>query len=124
MADRTIGVLLPIKRGKTGYFDASIDVVTQIKSNLVNLVMTRKGERVFQPEFGTDLHELIFEQMDDEFPGRVEAAIRAAVARWMPFLIIDEIQISLDPDRNRTLVQITFSLRSNINVTDTVVVEF
>jgi len=124
MADRTIGVLLPIRRGKVGYFDSSLDLVTQVKSNLVNLVLTRKGERPFQPEFGTDLHELVFEQMDDEYNSRVEAAIRTAVAKWMPFLRIDELEILRNEDRNRTIVQITFSLRSNENVTESVVVEF
>lgn len=124
MADRTIGVTLPIRRGKVGYFDSSLELIAQVKSNLVNLVMTRKGERPFQPEFGTDLHELLFEQMDDEYNSRVEGAIRVAVAKWMPFLRIDEIEVLRDEDRNRTVVQITFSLRSNVEVNASVVVEF
>jgi len=124
MTDRTIGVTLPIRRGKIGYFDSSLDLVTQVKSNLINLVMTRKGERPFQPEFGTDLHELVFEQMDDEYNSRVDSAIRVAVAKWMPFLRIDKPEVLRNEDQNSTVVQITFSLRSNVDVTASVIVEF
>ena len=124
MADKTIGIILPIRRGKVGYFDSSTDTVTQIKSNLINLVMTRKGERPFQPDFGTNLHELVFEQMDDEYNSRVESTIRIAVTKWMPFLRIDKLEIDRDEDRNRTVVRITFSLRSNVDVTEVIIVEF
>ena len=49
MADIALGITLPIKLGKTGYFEQAFDTITQVKSNLINLLLTVKGERVFQP---------------------------------------------------------------------------
>ena len=37
----------------------------QIKANLVNYLLTNKGERVFKPNFGADLRSLLFENMQD-----------------------------------------------------------
>ena len=37
----------------------------QIKANLVNYLLTNRGERVFRPNFGGDLRTLIFENIID-----------------------------------------------------------
>jgi len=124
MTDTALGITLPLKRGKTGYFEQAFDVITQVKSNLINLILTRKGERVFQPDFGSDLHTLIFTQMDEEYDKNVKNAVAAAVRKWMPFLNIVEQTVTRDEDKNSTLLEITFSLSTNADITETIVVEF
>ena len=124
MANGAFGITLPIKRGKTGYFEQAFDVITQIRSNLINLILTRKGERVFQPDFGTDIHNLVFSQMDEDYENAVKSTIQSAVSEWMPFLNIVEQDVIRDDNKNSTLVQVTFSLRSNADITETIVVEF
>jgi len=71
-----LGGVEDLPAGKTGYFEQSFTSINQIKSNLINLIMTSKGERVFQPEFGSDLHSLIFTQMDEEYEAAVQTAIQ------------------------------------------------
>jgi len=126
MADNQtgIGIILPLKRGKTGYFEQSFTALEQVKSNLTNLLLTRKGERVFQPEFGSDLHSLIFTQMDDEYDAAVQNAVQQAISKWMPFLSIIEMVVTRSEDMNRTLVKVTFALSSNVTITDSIVIEF
>lgn len=124
MADTALGIVLPIKRGKTGYFEQAFDVITQVKSNLINLILTRKGERVFQSDFGTDLHTLVFTQMDDEYDKNVKNSVASAVRKWMPFINIVEQVVMRDEDKNNTLLEITFSLSTNSDITETIVVEF
>ena len=124
MADTALGITLPIKRGKTGFFEQAFDSLTQVKSNLINLILTRKGERVFQPSFGSDLHSLVFTQMDEEYEQNVKRAVQSSVNKWMPFLNIVEQTVTRDEDRNRTLIEATFSLRNNADITETIVVEF
>ena len=119
-----IGIILPLKRGKTGYFEQSFDSLTQVKSNLINLLMTRKGERVFQPDFGCDLHELLFTQMDEEYEAEVQSAVQRAISTWMPFLTIVELEVVRDDARNKTLVKVTFALSNNTTITESIVVEF
>ena len=124
MTDTALGITLPLKLGKTGYFEQAFDVITQIKSNLINLILTRKGERVFQPDFGSDLHSLIFTQMDEEYDKNVKNAVASAVRKWMPFLNIVEQLVTRDEDKNSTLLEVTFSLNTNTDITETIVVEF
>lgn len=124
MADPALGILLPIKRGKTGFFEQGFDTLTQVKSNLINLILTRKGERVYQPTFGSNLHSLVFAQMDQEYEQKVKQAVVSAVRTWMPFLRIQEQTVTRDDNRNSTLIEITFGLRSNTDITETIIVEF
>lgn len=124
MADTALGITLPIKRGKTGFFEQGFDTLTQIKSNLINLILTRKGERVYQPTFGSNLHSLVFAQMDQEYEQKVKQAVVSAVKIWMPFLNIQEQIVTRDDNRNSTLIEVTFSLRSNVDITETIIVEF
>ncbi len=119
-----IGITLPIRRGKTGYFNQSFEVLVQVKSNLINLLLTRKGERLFQPNFGSDLHSIIFNQLDGAYDQSVKAAVKSAVSQWMPFLNIIEQNVVRTEDTNRTLLQLTFSLKSNAQITETLVIEF
>jgi phage baseplate assembly protein W len=87
------------------------------KSNLRNLLLTAKGERVMQPEFGTGLHELLFEQMGDDFEGRLVDTITESVNFWLPYINIDEINIELTNemrDRNQVGMDIKFSIGDNI----------
>lgn len=124
MTDIALGVTLPLKLGKTGYFEQAFDTITQIKSNLINLLLTVKGERVFQPTFGSDLHALLFTQMDEEYEANVKRAIQSAVSKWLPFLNIIEQNVTRDHDRNRTLVELKFSLNTQVDITETIVIDF
>jgi len=124
MVDIALGITLPIKLGKTGYFEQAFDTITQVKSNLINLLLTVKGERVFQPTFGSDLHTLLFTQMDEEYEANVKRAIQSAVSKWLPFLNIVEQTVTRDHERNRTLVELTFSLNTQADITETIVIDF
>ena len=63
--DVAIGITLPFGKNK-GLFSLSYTTEEQSISNLKNLLLTRKGERLFQPEFGSDVYSLMFEQMDED----------------------------------------------------------
>ena len=71
-----------------------------------------------QPEFGTGLHELLFEQMDDsEFEVKIQKVITESVNFWLPYINIDEINIELTDemrDRNQVGMDIKFSIGDNI----------
>ena len=88
------------------------------KSNLRNLLLTAKGERIMQPEFGTGLHSFLFEQMDDvEFETNIQRVITESVSFWLPYIKIDEINIELTDemkDKNQVGMDIKFSMGDNI----------
>jgi hypothetical protein len=72
--DYAIGITLPLQLSGNS-FAQSYKTAEQAKSNIKNLLLTIKGERPMQPEFGSDLQNLIFDFNDDELPSKIEDAI-------------------------------------------------
>jgi uncharacterized protein len=109
----------------TSLFKPTYTSYEAAKTNLRNLLLTAKGERVMQPDFGTGLHELLFEQMGDDFEDRLVDTITESVNFWLPYIKIDEINVELTDemkDKNQVGMNIKFSVGDNIetdNVTFT-----
>ncbi len=116
--DVRIGVNLPFVRdNKTGWFDQSFTTLDAAKSNLRNLLLTMKGERLMQPNFGTDLMKLVFEQDDGTLVDRIRETIIDAVEFWLPYLNLNTIEVndSVETDDmnfNRFNVKLVFSLKN------------
>jgi|APSaa5957512535_1039671.scaffolds.fasta_scaffold03049_5 phage baseplate assembly protein W len=113
--DSKIGVVLPIRLGANGYFKQSSTLLEQTKSNLKNLLLTVKGERVGQPEFGSDLFNILFEPFDDELSSKIDSSIRDAISAWLPHVLLKGIQIDADQNSNFLEVSLTFSIETDPN---------
>lgn len=110
------GLAMPVQKGNTGMFNQTFTSFDQARSNLINLLKTRRGERVNQPEFGSGLHDLLFEQMaDEEFAVRIEETITESVNFWLPYISIREINVELtdeQKDRNQAVINLRFSVNN------------
>jgi phage baseplate assembly protein W len=114
-SDYAVGIKIPIVITDTA-FDQSFTTIDQVKTNIISLLKTRKRERLMQPELGSGLHELLFEQNDEELEVRVEETILNAMSFWLPFVVVDSIVINQSDefkDTNRVGISITFSLDGN-----------
>ena len=60
------------------------------------IIGTAPGERPMRPEFGCDVHDLVFETVDAAMVGRLETAIREALDRWEPRVTVERIDVDLD----------------------------
>jgi len=117
--DYAYGITLPIQRGNTGYFNQAFSSFEQAKSNLKNLLLTKKGERIMQPNFGTGLHELLFEQLDDTFETKLEDTITKNVNFWLPYISIKQIDVEMTDemkDRNTANMKIEFTVGNQIEL--------
>ena len=106
-----VGITLPIQRGSDGYFAQSFKTFDQIRSNLKNLLLTKKGERILQPEFGSGLHDLLFNPATEKFEEDLENTINDAVAKWLPYVIVEDINIDISKeqtDNNQAKVSLKF----------------
>jgi|TARA_B100001939_G_scaffold145120_1_gene125690 phage baseplate assembly protein W len=113
------GITLPLRRGETGFFEQAFVSFEQAKSNLKNLLLTRKGERVMQPNFGTGLHSLLFEQIDDTFESRVQETITKNVNYWLPYVNIKNIDVEMTDelkDQNRVNLSLEFTVGNQIDL--------
>ena len=93
-SNQAYGITLPVQRGNSGYFSQAFSSFEQAKSNLRNLLLTRKGERIFQPNFGSGIHELLFDQATDELETRLQENITNSVNFWLPYINIDTIDVN------------------------------
>jgi len=90
----TYGINFPFRNSFTGNFlDLSDTRDEEIRSNLIHLLLTRKGSRYFLPDFGTRLYEYIFEPLDGPTFSDVEAEIRQSVEKYIPGIKITNIQV-------------------------------
>ena len=106
-----VGITLPIQRGEDGYFRQSFRTFDQDRSNLKNLLLTKKGERIFQPEFGSGLHDLLFNPATEKFEEDLENTINDAIAQWLPYIVVEDINIDISKeqtDNNQAKVSLKF----------------
>ena len=82
----------------------AIDTVADdeaIRQSLLMLISTRPGERVMRPEYGCDLHRLVFSPNDDTTAGLAIHFVRQAVERWEPRVEI----LRVDANRATAIVR-------------------
>ena len=106
-----VGITLPIQRGNDGYFRQSFKTFDQVRSNLKNLLLTKRGERLLQPDFGSGLHDLLFNPATEKFEEDLETTINDAVAKWLPYVVVEDINIDISKemtDNNQAKVSLKF----------------
>jgi phage baseplate assembly protein W len=104
----SIGISLPFNA--SGIFPKTFSTKDQIKSNLINLLLTYKGERIENPEFGADLPRLLFEPISDNTFYKIENQILTNVGIYIPEITILNIEINPDTDNNTILIKIEYKL--------------
>ena len=108
--DKYVGIGFPLDHSPEGFFYKTKTVLAQAKANLQNLLLTTPGERIFQPEFGSQLKSIVFEQGED-IPNRIEEAIRSAVDKFLEYINIENV-FTTQQD-NQVNVSIEFSVPLN-----------
>ena len=77
-------------------------------SNIKNLFMTAKGERYMQPNFGTLLRTLLFEQNVEDLEDTITETLEADIAKWLPYITINKIDI-LQPEHD-IIIKVRFKV--------------
>jgi phage baseplate assembly protein W len=116
--DYAYGITLPIQIGNTA-FNQSFTSFEQIKSNIKNVLLTKRFERVMNPDFGSGLQELLFQQNTEILTSDIEDVIRESVDRWLPYVTIESVDVNSTnelKDLNRLDVSISFRVSNNPNL--------
>jgi phage baseplate assembly protein W len=94
-----ININFPFRDSPDGFFlDLNSTDDRAIKSDLMHLLLTRKGQRYFNPNFGTDLMKYIFEPNDNLTFQQVKDEVTNAVKKYLPKLVIKDISVTQSPD--------------------------
>ena len=89
----------------------------QTKANLLNYLLTNKGERVFRPNFGANLRNLLFENIIDSTMDDLEASIQSDISFFFPNVLVKQLNFNNDPDRNEINFTLTYQI-VNMGVED------
>ena len=104
-----VGMSFPLKGDTFNDFSLTKTTIEQSVHNLRNLLLTVVGERVGQPEFGSQLKAICFEQIDDELPLKIENEVRRAVSKWLSHIEIKSVEtLTQDGDKSTVFVKINF----------------
>lgn len=110
----------------TGYYVAANKTVAEkVRSQLMHIVFTPKGQRIRNPEFGTDLIKYIFDQNDGMTWEAVKTEVSESVTRWATNINLKDIRVvKSEEDDSQVFVRLDYSVTEGNKVTnDSVVVE-
>jgi phage baseplate assembly protein W len=95
----TYGLTFPFRDSFDGkYLDLSDFSEQETRSNLIHLLLSRKGSRYYLPDFGTRLYEYLFEPLDGPTFSEIESEIRESVSVYLPGITITNISITSASD--------------------------
>lgn len=100
MADgKYININFPFQDSAKGFFlELNDNDSAAIKADLMHLILTRKGERLYLPDFGTNLMKFIFEPNDSTTLSEIKEEISTVVKKYLPNLSINEIKVDQSSD--------------------------
>ncbi len=97
----------------------------EVRSQIMHVIFTPKGQRLRKPEFGTDLIRYIFEPNDNQTWESINNEIREAVSLYVKNVSLKDINIITDDKKpNAIYVRIDYSVkRGNIETNDSIITE-
>jgi len=94
MAEKFININFPFKDSPKGLFlDLTKTDSQAVKADLMHLILTNKGERLYLPDFGTNLRRFIFSPNDNITHSDIRQEINNVVSKYLPNLQINEVLI-------------------------------
>ena len=113
---RFININYPFKDSLKGFFlDLTETDAKAIKADLLHLLLTRKGQRLYNPEFGTRLLEYIYEPYDELTFSEVREEIDTAVKTYLPQVNLDNLTVEPSPlSEYAVLVTIEYTITDNV----------
>ena len=129
---RTVGINLkfPLRAYRRGFFEMNTTTLAAVREDIKILLLTKKGERLINPDIGTNIPILagqLFEPHDREvLEGQIGAEIRAALVAYMPYVKLKGINVYSDVDappghnvqRNQALVLMQYTLENASGISD------
>ena len=90
----------PFRIGRDGRAVQASSLEEHVKDELIQLILTNIGERVFLPEFGGGARRLLFETIDATTVGVTKAIMTQAIARWLgDRLKIEDLSVNIENER-------------------------
>jgi phage baseplate assembly protein W len=105
------GLAFPLQVDRRGGIALARDE-TDIEQAIELILATAPGERPMRPEFGCGVHDFVFDSIDAGTVGKMELAIRDALDRWEPRVIVETVEFDLSAvGEGRLMIDIGYRVR-------------
>ena len=122
-----MGIKYPFRTDDFQHFfiDANNTQMEKARSEIMHIVFTPKGQRIRNPEFGTDLIKFIFDPNEDVTWEAVKDEVSDAVNRWASNIVLNNIQVvKNEEDESEIYVRLDYSVsEGNKTTKDSIVVQ-
>lgn len=81
-----------------------------VKDAIVNILMTRRGERLFKPNLGSDIHKMLFENASPLTSLAMEELVREAISNHEPRANVISVDVYTSEDENSVDIKVTFNV--------------
>lgn len=124
MPTRYININYPFKNSPKGFFlDLNQDDNSAIKADLLHLLLTRKGQRLYNPDFGTDLLRYIFEPEDYLTLTDIKNEVTTSVQKYLPNLAINDLTVEQSSESDyAAVVTIKYTVTDNVFSTQDIII--
>jgi phage baseplate assembly protein W len=114
-----VGVGLPFD--SPAVFRTVYTTKEQLKYNLINFLLTDKRERIFNPNFGANIRNKLFEQITQSTVDDLDTQIRSGIQQYFPNVVITDLTFGGNPDQNILTIQFSYTI-SNTGESDNVII--
>jgi len=106
-----INIDFPFVDSKEGfYFNLTQTDQAAIRADLLHLLLTNKGERLYMPDFGSDLKKYIFEPNDSITHSEIKDNLNETIKRYLPNLVIDSIEFKNNEIEELIIVEVRYTV--------------
>jgi phage baseplate assembly protein W len=113
-----VGVSIPFNA--PAVFNSTYTTLDQIKSNIINYILTNTGERILNPTFGANLRAQLFEQITPNTLSALEIKLTNDIKKYFPSVRIDQLTLSPIYEENAIQLVIVYSVLNNATETITI----
>jgi phage baseplate assembly protein W len=119
-----LNINYPFKDSLKGFFlDLTEDDNKAIKADLLHLLLTRKGQRLYNPDFGTNLLRFIFEPADGFTFDGIRQEIETQVKKYLPNLNITNISVEQSTESEyAAVVRLDYTITDDVFTTSDFVI--
>lgn len=116
-----VGVDLPFSG--EAVFNSTYETKDALKANLINYFLTNKGERYLNPDFGSDIKKLLFDNLTEDKVDTIEGIVARDINIFFPRIKPSSIDVIADPDQNLVVLQLKYSI-IDTNIEDELIINF
>lgn len=122
---RYINIDFPFKDSRKGFYFQLNQTDRDGLVDLLHLLLTNKGDRLYLPDFGSDLRKFIFEPNDSITHDDIKKSLNDSISRYIPNLIVNSIKFRDDEVEELIIVELTYTVTDGtFQSSDTVTLTF